>query len=73
MEMIALPPGGHRLFITDWRQEKVLNDGTNYYGSHGRVLKNSGSENIYVIMTNGWSMLTPGQTKEIQSDIKEVT
>ncbi len=35
-ETISLQPGQKRVFVTDWKYEKKRNDGTNYYGSHGR-------------------------------------
>src|SRR5688572_3310918 len=73
METVTLQPGQNRLFITDLKYEKVRNDDTNYYGSHGRRLTNSGTETIYVILNSGWQMISPGETREIQDDIKEVT
>jgi hypothetical protein len=42
MEEVTIQPGQKRVFVTDWRYEKQRNDGTNYYGSHGRKLKNPG-------------------------------
>jgi hypothetical protein len=43
-EYVDLSPGEKRVFITDWKYEKQRNDGTNYYGSHGRRLKNSATQ-----------------------------
>jgi hypothetical protein len=44
MESITLEQGQKRVFITDWKYEKQRNDGTNFYGSHGRRLKNSSGQ-----------------------------
>jgi len=51
-ESIALAQGQTRVFVTDWKYEKQRNDGTNYYGSHGRRLKNSGDQVIDVKVTS---------------------
>ena len=50
-EFIDLSPGQKRVFSTDWKYEKQRNDGTNYYGSHGRRLKNSSSQVMDVKLT----------------------
>lgn len=42
-ESIRLSPGQKRAFSTDWKYEKMRNDGTNYYGSHGRLVSNLGT------------------------------
>ena len=52
MESITLEPGQRRVFVTDWKYEKTRNDGTNYYGSHGRRLTNSSSAPIDVRLTD---------------------
>ncbi|SOC54023.1 hypothetical protein SAMN05421879_102318 [Ornithinimicrobium cerasi] len=39
-----------RIFATDWKYEKRRNDGTNYYGSHGRILENPGSVSVDVVL-----------------------
>jgi len=49
-ESITLQPGQTRVFVTDWKYEKRRNDGTNYYGSHGRKLNNAGSVPIDVVL-----------------------
>ena len=51
MESISLEPGQKRVFVTDWKYEKQRSDGTNYYGSHGRRLQNSGNQVIGVRLT----------------------
>ena len=42
-ETLTLKPGQTKVFATDWKYEKRRNDGTNYYGSHLRILRNTGS------------------------------
>lgn len=49
-ESISLEVGKTRIFVTDWKYEKRRNDGTNYYGSHGRILENSGSVSVDVVL-----------------------
>jgi hypothetical protein len=51
-ETISLAKGQRRVFVTDWKYEKQRNDGTNYYGSHGRRLTNSSSEPMDVKLTS---------------------
>ena len=58
MESIDLGPGQKRVFVTDWKYEKTKNDGTNYYGSHGRRLKNSSSQVIDVKVTSNEGIAT---------------
>lgn len=49
-ETISLLSGKARVFVTDWRYEKRRNDGTDFYGSHGRFLQNTGSVPIDVVL-----------------------
>ena len=42
-ETLTLKPGETKVFNTDWKYEKRRNDGTNFYGSHVRVMRNSGT------------------------------
>ncbi len=46
VETVTLQDGQTRVFITDWKYEKVRNDGTNYYGSHMRIATNAGTRPI---------------------------
>ena len=39
-ETIGLAVGQKKVFITDWKYEKLRNDGTRYYGSHLRIATN---------------------------------
>lgn len=42
-ETLTLKPGETKVFNTDWKFEKRRNDGSNYYGSHVRIMRNTGS------------------------------
>lgn len=42
-EKLTLKPGERKVFNTDWKFEKRRNDGSNYYGSHLRILRNAGA------------------------------
>ena len=48
-ETLTLEPGQTRVFNTDWKYEKQRNDGTNYYGSHTRIVRNAGKRPIKVV------------------------
>jgi|RhiMethySRZTD1v2_1073278.scaffolds.fasta_scaffold264556_1 hypothetical protein len=50
-ETLTLKPGETKVFNTDWKYEKRRNDGTNYYGSHVRVLRNAGTLPVKLAMT----------------------
>jgi hypothetical protein len=47
-ESITLQPGQKKAFVTDWRFEKTRNDGSTYYGSHGRSHVNRGTRVLKV-------------------------
>ena len=80
MEEVTVQSGQKRVFITDWKYEKLRNDGTNYYGSHARKLLNPGPGDVIVILTvspgathQPKNRLTPGQSMSIKADIIEVS
>ena len=52
-ETLTLKPGERKVLITDWKYEKQKNDGTNYYGSHVRILKNAGQQPVEVVVVPG--------------------
>ena len=60
-ETVSLDGASRRVFVTDWRYEKRRNDGTNFYGSHGRRLTNSGTTDLYVRLAGGRDGATPQQ------------
>ena len=47
-ESITLQAGQKKAFVTDWRFEKTRNDGSTYYGSHGRIHENAGTRVLKV-------------------------
>jgi hypothetical protein len=49
-ETLTLKPGETKIFNTDWKYEKRRNDGTNFYGSHVRVLRNTGTLPVKLAM-----------------------
>jgi hypothetical protein len=52
-ETLTLKPGERKVLITDWKYEKQKNDGTNYYGSHLRILRNAGQQPVEVVVVPG--------------------
>ena len=88
MESITLQPGQTKVFVTDWKYEKQRNDGSNYYGSHLRRMKNSGDQGIDLILkgagtpgtlsgailgAGGRVRLQPGQEASVKADLAEVS
>ena len=49
-ETLTLKPGQKKVFATDWKYEKRRNDGTNYYGSHVRIMRNVGQGDVGLVM-----------------------
>jgi hypothetical protein len=47
-ETVALKHGESRIFDTDWKHEKQRNDGAHYYGSHTRIVANTGGGTIFL-------------------------
>jgi hypothetical protein len=45
-ETLTLQAGETRAFNTDWKYEKQRNDGRNYYGSHMRIVRNTGQRPV---------------------------
>ena len=52
-ETIGLAAGQKRVFITDWKYEKLRNDGATYYGSHLRIATNR-SAHPMSLTVRGW-------------------
>ncbi len=87
-ETISLPAGQDKVFVTDWKYEKMPNDGTNYYGSHLRIATNTSSRTLRlqlrtltltgltVFLRTGsdtfWIKLAPGARQLFQADLMEV-
>ena len=49
-ETLILAPGVSKVFDTNWRYEKLRNDGTKYYGSHMRVVSNTGTHSVRLLI-----------------------
>ena len=47
-ETLTLKPGERKVFNTDWKFEKRRNDGSNYFGSHLRILRNTGGAPVHL-------------------------
>jgi len=76
-ESISLLDGQTRIFITDWKYEKLRNDGGNYYGSHLRIATNPGARPVrlrtHTTLSAGWLTLNVGETKSFQADLDQVS
>jgi hypothetical protein len=48
-ETLTLQAGQTKVFTTDWKYEKRRNDGTNYYGSHTRIVTNTGKRPLKLV------------------------
>lgn len=80
VETITIQPGQTKVFVTDWKYEKMRNDGTNYYGSHLRVATNPGQSptrlNVRTAASGGtstvWITLSPGMKQSLAVDLMEV-
>jgi hypothetical protein len=66
MESITLEQGQKRVFITDWKYEKQRNDGTNYYGSHGRRLKNSSGQ-VMDVKVSSFEGVSPAMMSNVST------
>lgn len=51
-ETVAVPMGTTKVLATDWKYEKKRNDGTNYYGSHLRIVANTGTAPVQVLIVS---------------------
>lgn len=56
-ESVTVVAGQPRVFVTDWRYEKKRNDGTNYYGSHARRIRNASQDESIVVRLTGGPLL----------------
>jgi hypothetical protein len=76
-ESITLLDGQTKLFFTDWKYEKLRNDGTNYYGSHLRIATNAGARwlkvQIQTQLSSSWVTIKGGETFYYQHDLAQVS
>ena len=59
-ETLTLQPGQNQVFNTDWKYEKQRNDGRNYYGSHMRIVRNTGQRPVMLTFRGNASDLVKG-------------
>jgi hypothetical protein len=59
-ETLTLQPGQTQVFNTDWKYEKQRNDGRNYYGSHMRIVRNTGQRPVMLTFRGNASDLAKG-------------
>ena len=76
-ESITLLDGQTKLFFTDWKYEKLRNDGTNYYGSHLRIASNASNRplkvQIQTQLSSDWVTIKAGETLYYQHDLAQVS
>ena len=76
-ESVTLLDGQTKLFFTDWKYEKLRNDGTNYYGSHLRIATNAGARwlkiQIQTQVSSSWVTIKGGETYYYQHDLAQVS
>ena len=69
-ETVTVQPGQARVFVTDWKYEKRRNDGTNYYGSHLRVVTNRGPRDVQLQLNGGPMSLVKGAVRQLMAGAK---
>lgn len=78
VETITLAGFNHSQSLnTDWRYEKLRNDGRIFYGSHLRIAKNTGARQVMLTLVNANKRyedvsLQPGQSQQFQHDLWRV-
>jgi hypothetical protein len=74
VETITVKPGRSQYLKTDWKYEKLRNDGTTYYGTHLRIARNRGKRRIDLRVTDPGGLrrdayVNPGETRKFQHDV----
>lgn len=84
IETLTMAKGTGRVFVTDWKYEKMRNDGTTYYGSHLRIAVNRGTIPVrlflvglkvtdtwdaYSKQNQGYVEIPAGDTREFRDDL----
>jgi hypothetical protein len=67
-ETLTLEPGQTKVFTTDWKYEKQRNDGANYYGSHTRIVRNTGKRPMKLVFRGDMG----GMAASVLSALKKV-
>lgn len=84
-ESVALTSGQKKAFLTDWKYEKMRNDGYRYYGSHLRIATNRSGQTMSVTI-RGWEgnllggitlrtypvTLAPNTSRQFKHDLVDV-
>ena len=85
VETATVAKGQARSLLTDWKYEKLRNDGTIYYGSHFRLATNRGTTPVriysgllkqsnepYSKQSQAYYVVQPGDTKMLRDDIYSI-
>jgi hypothetical protein len=71
-ENIAVGAGLSRNFVTDWKYEKTRNDGTNYFGSHLRVVTNKGSLPVIIEIVSA-AVSVESMVNNVLQNVRKIT
>ena len=71
-EMLTLEPGQTKVFTTDWKYEKQRNDGANYYGSHTRIVRNTGKRPMKLVFRGDMGSMQGGMAAAAAAAMKKV-
>jgi len=72
-ETLVLEPGHMKVFTTDWKYEKQRNDGSNYYGSHVRIVRNTGKRVVKLVFRGDISSILGGAAAAAAVALKKVS
>lgn len=64
-ETLTLQAGETKIFTTDWKYEKQRNDGSNYYGSHVRVVRNAGKRPMTLVFRGKPGTIAAGALAQV--------
>jgi hypothetical protein len=71
-ETVTLEPGQTKVFTTDWKYEKQRNDGANYYGSHTRIVRNTGKRPMQLVFRGDMGTMLRGMAAAVITATKKV-
>lgn len=67
-ETLTLQAGETKVFNTDWKYEKRRNDGRNYYGSHLRIMRNTGQRPVKLSLRGNDRFSVGGVASQVIGD-----
>lgn len=67
-ETLTLQAGETKVFNTDWKYEKRRNDGRNYYGSHMRIVRNTGQRPVKLSLRGNDRFSVGGVASQVIGD-----